>query len=54
MNNVEVDLDQQKLIALGLSAQDVSKALAQQDIVCFPQAIKDRRARLPETAMRSP
>src|ERR1700691_1522762 len=32
-NNVEVDLDQQKLIALGLSAQDVSKALAQQDIV---------------------
>ena len=33
VNNVEVDLDQQKLIALGLSAQDVSKALAQQDIV---------------------
>jgi multidrug efflux pump subunit AcrB len=31
--NVEVDLDQQKLLALGLSAQDVSKALAQQDIV---------------------
>jgi multidrug efflux pump subunit AcrB len=33
VNNVEVDLDQQKLIALGLSAQDVSKALAEQDIV---------------------
>jgi multidrug efflux pump subunit AcrB len=32
-NNVEVDLDQQKLLALGLSAQDVSRALAQQDIV---------------------
>jgi multidrug efflux pump subunit AcrB len=31
--NVEVDLDQQKLLALGLSAQDVSRALAQQDIV---------------------
>jgi multidrug efflux pump subunit AcrB len=33
LNNVEVDLDQQKLLALGLSAQDVSQALAQQDIV---------------------
>jgi len=32
-NNVEVDLDQQKLLALGLSAQDVSAALAKQDIV---------------------
>ncbi len=32
-NNVQVDLDQQKLLALGLSAQDVSRALAQQDIV---------------------
>ena len=32
-NNVQVDLDQQKLLALGLSAQDVSHALAQQDIV---------------------
>jgi multidrug efflux pump subunit AcrB len=32
-NNVEVDLDQQKLLALGLSAQDVSGALAKQDIV---------------------
>jgi multidrug efflux pump subunit AcrB len=32
-NNVEVDLDQQKLLALGLSAQDVSAALANQDIV---------------------
>ncbi|MDB6086722.1 MAG: transporter, partial [Gammaproteobacteria bacterium] len=31
--NVEVDLDQQKLLALGLSAQDVSGALAKQDIV---------------------
>src|SRR6202167_1066364 len=33
LNNVEVDLDQQKLLALGLSPQDVSNALAQQDIV---------------------
>src|SRR5271170_2306388 len=33
LNNVEVDLDQQKLLALGLSAQDVSNALAKQDIV---------------------
>jgi multidrug efflux pump subunit AcrB len=32
-NAVEVDLDQQKLLALGLSAQDVSGALAKQDIV---------------------
>jgi multidrug efflux pump subunit AcrB len=32
-NDVEVDLDQQKLLALGLSAQDVSAALAKQDIV---------------------
>src|SRR5271168_5297865 len=32
-NNVQVDLDQQKLLALGLSAQDVSNALAKQDIV---------------------
>ena len=32
-NNVEVDLDQQKLLAYGLSAQDVSAALAKQDIV---------------------
>src|SRR6202034_875024 len=32
-NNVQVDLDQQKLLALGLSAQDVSNALANQDIV---------------------
>ena len=32
-NNVQVDLDQQKLLALGLSAQDVSHALGQQDIV---------------------
>jgi multidrug efflux pump subunit AcrB len=32
-NNVQVDLDQQKLLALGLSAQDVSAALANQDIV---------------------
>ena len=32
-NDVEVDLDQQKLLALGLSAQDVSGALAKQDIV---------------------
>jgi multidrug efflux pump subunit AcrB len=32
-NNVQVDLDQQKLLALGLSAQDVSGALAKQDIV---------------------
>src|SRR5258707_9903019 len=32
-NNVEVDLDQQKLLALGLSAQDVSGALVKQDIV---------------------
>jgi len=32
-NDVEVDLDQQKLLALGLSAQDVSSALAKQDIV---------------------
>jgi multidrug efflux pump subunit AcrB len=31
--NVEVDLDQQKLLAYGLSAQDVSAALAKQDIV---------------------
>ena len=31
--NVEVDLDQQKLLAYGLSAQDVSAALARQDIV---------------------
>jgi multidrug efflux pump subunit AcrB len=30
---VEVDLDQQKLLAHGLSAQDVSRALAQQNIV---------------------
>src|SRR5271156_4443073 len=33
LNNVQVDLDQQKLLALGLSAQDVSNALAKQDIV---------------------
>jgi multidrug efflux pump subunit AcrB len=33
LNNVQVDLDQQKLLALGLSAQDVSAALANQDIV---------------------
>src|SRR6202453_2467546 len=33
LNNVEVDLDQQKLLAYGLSAQDVSAALAHQDIV---------------------
>ena len=32
-NNVQVDLDQQRLLALGLSAQDVSQALGQQDIV---------------------
>jgi multidrug efflux pump subunit AcrB len=32
-NDVEVDLDQQKLLSLGLSAQDVSAALAKQDIV---------------------
>src|SRR5258706_691136 len=32
-NDVEVDLDQQKLLALGLSAQDVSGALAKQEIV---------------------
>src|SRR6202041_707099 len=32
-NNVQVDLDQQKLLAYGLSAQDVSAALAKQDIV---------------------
>src|SRR5579862_1466070 len=32
-NNVQVELDQQKLLALGLSAQDVSHALGQQDIV---------------------
>src|ERR1700691_1911989 len=32
-NDVEVDFDQQKLLALGLSAQDVSAALAKQDIV---------------------
>jgi multidrug efflux pump subunit AcrB len=32
-NNVEVDLNQQKLLAYGLSAQDVSAALANQDIV---------------------
>src|SRR6202034_1210121 len=32
-NDVEVDLDQQKLLAYGLSAQDVSAALAKQDIV---------------------
>ncbi len=31
--NVEVDLDQQKLLAHGLSAQDVAHALAQQNIV---------------------
>jgi|HubBroStandDraft_5_1064220.scaffolds.fasta_scaffold01165_7 multidrug efflux pump subunit AcrB len=31
--NVQVDLDQQKLLARGLSAQDVSHALAQQNIV---------------------
>jgi multidrug efflux pump subunit AcrB len=31
--NVQVDLDQQKLLAHGLSAQDVSHALAQQNIV---------------------
>ena len=31
--NVEVDLDQQKLLAYGLSAQDVSAALAKEDIV---------------------
>lgn len=31
--NVQVDLDQQKLLANGLSAQDVSHALAQQNIV---------------------
>jgi len=30
---VQVDLDQQKLLAYGLSAQDVSRALAQQNIV---------------------
>jgi multidrug efflux pump subunit AcrB len=33
LNNVEVDLDQQKLLAYSLSAQDVSAALAKQDIV---------------------
>jgi multidrug efflux pump subunit AcrB len=33
LNNVQVDLDQQKLLSLGLSAQDVSLALAKQDIV---------------------
>jgi multidrug efflux pump subunit AcrB len=33
VNNVQVALDQQKLLALGLSAQDVSGALAKQDIV---------------------
>src|ERR1700724_2199251 len=32
-SNVQVDLDQQKLLAHGLSAQDVSHALAQQNIV---------------------
>ena len=32
-SNVEVDLDQQKLLAHGLSAQDVAHALAQQNIV---------------------
>src|SRR6202140_659816 len=32
-SDVEVDLNQQKLLALGLSAQDVSAALAKQDIV---------------------
>src|ERR1700691_4988536 len=32
-NNVEVDLDQHKLLAYGLSAQDVAHALAQQNIV---------------------
>jgi multidrug efflux pump subunit AcrB len=32
-NNVEVDLDQQKLLANGLSADDVAHALAQQNIV---------------------
>jgi multidrug efflux pump subunit AcrB len=32
-NNVEVDLDQTKLLAHGLSASDVQKALAQQNIV---------------------
>src|SRR4030088_1260475 len=31
--NVQVDLDQQKLLAHGLSAQDVSQALAKQNIV---------------------
>jgi multidrug efflux pump subunit AcrB len=31
--NVQVDLDQRKLLAYGLSAQDVSHALAQQNIV---------------------
>src|ERR1700739_1563990 len=31
--NVQVDLDQQKLLAHGLSAQDVAHALAQQNIV---------------------
>jgi multidrug efflux pump subunit AcrB len=33
LNNVQVDLDQQKLLALGLSPQDVVNALAKQDIV---------------------
>jgi len=32
-NYVQVDLDQQKLLALGLSAQDVSRALSEQNIV---------------------
>jgi multidrug efflux pump subunit AcrB len=32
-SNVQVDLDQQKLLAHGLSAQDVAHALAQQNIV---------------------
>jgi CzcA family heavy metal efflux pump len=32
-NYVEVDLDQQKLLAYGLSAQDVARALARQNIV---------------------
>jgi multidrug efflux pump subunit AcrB len=32
-NNVQVDLDQKKLLSLGLSAQDVSSALAKQDVV---------------------
>jgi multidrug efflux pump subunit AcrB len=32
-SNVQVDLDQQKLLSLGLSAQDVSSALSKQDVV---------------------